>query len=299
MELRHLRYFVAIAEELHFGRAAKRLGISQPPLSQQIRALELELGTPLFARNRRRVELLEAGQTFLVHARRTLEEAERAVWAARAARRGQAGFLTVGFVGTMAYQFIPDVLQRFRSERPHVELGLRELHSADQIRALHEGRIQIGIVRMSSRDPRLQSVRLFSEEWVLALPAKHPLARRKVAALAAFANEPFVVFPRAVEPELHDSLMEQCSNAGFTPHVPIEATQAFSILALVSAGLGVALVPRSLHGVPARGVVFHSVRPRSEPIEVFATWRAGDDGPLLRSFVEIARQTPPPSAQSA
>jgi DNA-binding transcriptional LysR family regulator len=259
VELRHLRYFVAVAEELHFGRAAARLHIAQPPLSRQIRDLEQEVGAELFVRGTRGVELTAAGRAFLGEVRQVLAQAERALRAAQRASRGETGRLRVGFVEAATYSgTLARVLGVFRQDVPDVSLGLFELDSLEQAEALREGRIDVGIVHSPPPDAHrwLRVERVFEDRLVAALPRAHPLAARPHLALGDFAAEPFVFFPRFTGPTLYDHLIAACRSAGFSPRVVQEAAGWSTLAALVAAGVGVSFAPRSVAQVerPGRGL---------------------------------------------
>jgi DNA-binding transcriptional LysR family regulator len=243
MELRHLRYFIAVAEELHFGKAAERLFITQPPLSQQIQQLERELGFLLFHRTQRSVKLTAAGQMFLDEARQTLTALERAAQAGRRVARGEAGWLGVGFVGTATYEALPAALSAFRAAYPEVELVLRELVSARQAQALRDHRIHVGLTRPPLREEDLVSEPLVQEALLAALPAAHPLAAAERLALAALAGEPFILFPRFPSPSYADFVLACCAEVGFQPQVVQEAAEMQTAISLVVAGIGVTLVP--------------------------------------------------------
>ena len=250
MELRHLRYFMAVAEELHFGRAAERLNMAQPPLSQQVRSLEDELGVRLFERSSRRVSLTEAGQIFEGRARRILESAEVAAEEARRAARGELGRVTVGIMSSAMLPTFPPILRRYRAGRPDVEVDLAQLHSNEQLDAVREGRIDIGFVDISapggSRDVDGVTVRVepvWRETLVVALPLEHRLAGRSRVRLAELADDPFIVMPRLPATGLYDRVIGYCQDAGFNPDVRQEAAQLPAVVALVAAGAGVALVP--------------------------------------------------------
>src|SRR5882724_7402550 len=227
MELRHLRYFVVLAEELHFSRAAQRLGISQPPLSQQIRALELDLKAPLFERTNRRVELTEAGRALLVEARATLDQADRAVAIVGQAQRGQIGELRIGFAPSapLIAPFTATLLA-FRKAAPGVRLVLDDQVSTQQIEALLERRLHIGFIRSPSvpdLPDALAAVELYREPLSVFVCADHPLAHSRTVPLKALANEPFVFFPRGHGTTLHDQVFALCRKAGFTPRIEQEA----------------------------------------------------------------------------
>lgn len=257
MELRHLRSFVAVAEELHFGRAAERLHISRPPLTQQIKALEQEVGITLLDRTSRSVRLTEGGRTFLEHARRTLWEADRTIEAAQRAARGELGWLTLGFVNSAAYEVLPRILRIFHARHPDVRLDLRELPTEDQLR-LVGSELDIGIVR----DPRLDDgheltvTPLVHERLWAALATEHPLATATQVELAELAMEPFVMVSRAGTPSCYDHIVALCLGAGFSPQTAEEALQYPSMLGLVAAGYGVALVPACATLLQVAGVAY-------------------------------------------
>ena len=288
MELRHLRYFVAVAEELHFGRAAERLHIAQPPLSRQIRDLERELGTPLFERGPGGAELTPAGRAFLPEARLTLAQAERAQRTAQRAARGETGRLRVGFVDAATNSgILPDVLGFFRMHLPSIGLSLFEMDQAQQADALRDGRIDLGILQSPPADAdrwlRVESVH--TEPLVAALPRGHKLSSRARLSLADLADEPFILFPRHVAPALYDDIMARCRAARFTPRVMQEAAGWHTVVSLVSAGVGVAFVPRSLAQSRHSGVVYRPVRDLRTELGLWATWKRGETSPVRQRFV--------------
>ncbi len=288
MELRQLRYFVAVAEELHFRRAAERLHISQPPLSQQIRALEDELGFALLIRTRRRVELTPAGAAFLRDARALMSELEGAVATARRIDAGQTGRLRVGFVGSALLSIVPGTVERFRASRPGVEIELRERSTVDQLRAVAAGVVDIGLVRPPIEyADELHAETVLRERTVAALPAAHPLASMTRVPLRRLAAEPLVLFPRDQAPGFHDLLIEALAGTGAGPRVIQYAPEMLTIIGLVAAGTGVSLVPASVGRLALDGVAYRPVTgaPRSELV---AITRAGDDSALVRAFVAEA-----------
>jgi len=291
MELRHLRYFVTVAEELHFGRAARRLHLSQPPLSMQIKDLETEIGTLLLARTRRRVELTTAGGVFLREAREILSRVEQATAAARRAGRGEIGELAVGFVTIADYNVLPSVLSEFRAQHPDVRLSLREATTDSQLRDLAEQRIDIGFVLAPIQEEGLATRPLLSEPLVAALPQTHPLARGRAAlSLSRLADLPFILFPRHMAPGLYDDVVGFCRRAGFIPRVEQEAVQMQTIISLVSAGLGVALIPASMRNLGRSGVVYRALREKSPQTEVLVAWRKGENTPTLQRFLECVER---------
>lgn len=285
MELRHLFYFVAVAEELHFGRAAQRLHMAQPPLSQQIRSLEDELGVQLFQRTKRHVELTEAGQAFLSEARLTLAQAEHAIEVARRAGRGETGRLAVGFVGTTTYEVLPIIIRAFQQSYPDVELILHELTTAQQVQALHDKHIHIGLLRPPINDDMLAFETIHREPIGLVLPESHPLAQQTpLASVAALAQERFIMFPRHLGIGLYDQVISLCQDAGFSPQVRQEAVQMQTILALVAAGLGIALVPASARHLRNNGIVYRPLEDVHVYTELAMAWRKKDISPVAQAF---------------
>ena len=292
MELRHLRYFVTLAEELHFGRAAEKLHISQPPLSMQIRALEKELAVTLLNRTQRHVSLTQAGAALLAEARHILARVEQAVLMTKRAGRGEIGELAIGFISVADYNVLPVVLREFRRRFPQVNLTLRESTTDAQIRDLAAGRIDVGFVLPPLNEPSLESVPILREPLIAALPEKHPLARKPgKLALEKLKDAPFILFPRPNAPSLYDNVVSCCKSAGFSPRVEQEAIQMQTIVSLVSAELGVALIPASLINLRRTGVTYKSLKGGSPLSEVHLVWRRGDDLPALRVFVDVALQT--------
>lgn len=265
MELRHLRYFVAVAEARHFTRAARALGIGQPPLSQQVQALERELGTPLFTRLPRGVALTDAGAAFLEDARRILREADQAVERARRVARGELGRVRMGMINSAPFHpVIPKLIREFRRQHPQVALSLEERTTPGLAAAVRNDLVDVAFVRPLLGDEQGLCVDpLLDEDLVVALPSGHPLTRRTRVPLLALSIEPFVLFPRAVGAGLHDEIISACRNAGFSPRVVQETSQVTSIVNLVAAGLGVSIVPASMQQVHSDGVTY---RPIQKPI---------------------------------
>lgn len=289
MELRHLRYFVAVAEELHFGRAARALHISQPPLSQQIAALEEEMGVRLFERVGRHIELTEAGASFLTHSRQVLAHVKQAVNAAQRIENGEVGQLSIGFVSSMAYTCLPWVLRAFGNQYKEVSLLLHELTIPEQVRAIDEGRIHIGLLRPPIANSAVTTKIALEEPYVVVLPDDHPQSRRAKVALKTLANTPFIMFPRRIGGTFYDQVVGLCREAGFDPIVEHEVTQMHAVVGMVSARLGVSIVPASIERLRIDGVVF---RPLAGPVTVRSqtavAWRSGDASPLVQAFVDVA-----------
>lgn len=288
-ELRHLRYFVAVAEELHFGRAAARLNIAQPPLSQQIRQLERLLGADLLRRTSRRTELTPAGAVFLEHARRLLAGADRAAEAARRAGRGELETLVIGFTDSAALSVLPAIVRRFRAARPDVHLELSEGSTQAQLAALERAAMDAVIVRGPVPNPTLRTETLLRESFVVAVPTDHPLARKRSASLRVLSKESFVLFPRHLAPEFHDQLIAMCIKAGFSPEVRAEGAEYQTILSLVAAGIGVSLVPASVKTLGRAGVAFVSLTDARTKATVVLALRRDHPSAGLREFVEVAK----------
>lgn len=290
MELRHLRYFVAVAEELHFGRAARRLHMSQPPLSQQIAALEREMGTQLFRRGGRRVELSAAGQVFLQHAREILSHADFAVRVAQGVDRGEDGELAVGFVGSIAYTLLPWILREFIRRAPKVALMLHEQTIEMQIRSLEDGRLNVGLLRPPIHNPDLEVKTIFVESFVVALPVGHPLSRRQIVPVADLKNESFITFPRRMGGRFYEEIIGLCRRAGFAPNVVQEVTQMHAAVGLVSAGIGIAIIPSSLQVFKIGGVTYRPIDDHEATAEIAVTWRRNDSSPVISRFIEVAQE---------
>ena len=291
IELRHLRYFIAVAEELHFGRAAEKLYIAQPPLSQQIKQLETQIGVTLFSRTRRKVELTEAGVVFLEQARKTMAQAEYAVSAAQRAATGETGTLEIGFVSSATYHdVIPNIVRVFRERHHGVTLALHELTSVEQVQALREGHIQVGFVRPPVGDDTLSLEFVLHETFVAALPSSHPLARTNIVPVAALAVDPFVMLPRNLNLSLYDQIVAICHQAGFSPRVAQEAVQLQTISSLVAAGIGVSLVPAAMQNLRRSGVVYRPLEGVKARIEMAAAYRPDHESAVVRQFLNVVKE---------
>ncbi|MBW4479164.1 MAG: LysR family transcriptional regulator [Tolypothrix brevis GSE-NOS-MK-07-07A] len=289
MELRHLRYFVTLAEELHFGRAAERLHIAQPPLSQQIRQLETELGFELFHRTKRKVELSEAGQVFLDEVQQIFKQLEQAIQVGRQTSRGEMGQLVIGFVSSAPYNILPKILRAFRGSVPGVRLELHELTTNEQLRWLRESRIDVGFVRPPIEDDILNFETIFQESLIIALPDTHLLANQCNVCLRSLKNEPFILFPRLLAPGLYDLIISLCLQAGFSPNVTQEAIQMQTIVSLVAGGLGIAIVPESLQNLQRTGLVYKAVKEATPKTAIAIIWRKNDTSATVQKFLEIVR----------
>ncbi|MHA6163138.1 LysR family transcriptional regulator [Pseudomonas sichuanensis] len=299
MELRHLRYFIAVAEELHFGRAAQQLGISQPPLSQQIQALEQELGARLFERTNRRVELSEAGRLFLDEARQVLAQVEKAADVARRAQLGELGELKIGFTSSAPFTSkLPKALHAFRQQFPAVHLNLKEMSSRDVAEAVLDESIEVGLMRPMPLPQGLEVNELLREPLVAVINASHPLAAGSEQGLhmQALADQPFVFFPRSYGSGLHAQLLSLARQAGFSPHFAQEAGEAMTIIGLVSAGLGVSVLPASFQRMRIDGVVYRTLLDEGADTAVWLVRRVGEGSAMARAFAELLggqRITPP------
>lgn len=291
MELRHLHYFIAVAEELHFSRAAERLHISQPPLSQQIRGLEDELGVKLFERTKRHVQLTEAGKAFLERSYLVLAQLEQAIEVTRRIGRGEVGRLAIGFVGSATYTVLPDILSDFRAQFPAVELRLHELTTAQQIQALHHKQTDVGIVRSAIIEPGLSVECILQESLVLALSETHPLSAQTKVPLSTLADELFILFPAKMGPVFYEQIIHLCQQAGFRPKVAQEAVQMQTIISLVAAGLGIAFVPASLQNFHRSGVIYRPLQDQTPKTGLYLAWRQHDSSLITKAFLSLARKT--------
>lgn len=295
MELRHLKYFVAVAEELHFGRAAARLHVVQPAVSKQVSNLEKELGVRLFRRTKREVLLTDAGTVLYKDARRILGESERAAETARRAGRGQIGRLTVGFIGPAIYGILPLILRTYRERFPSVEMDLHEWTTTEQVKRLHSGFLDIGFVRLPVDDEEFLLERVFWEPVAVALPREHPLAENEKVPLEMLANESFIMIPRWREPGLYDHYITLCRQAGFSPQVVQETHRIQTSVGLVASGMGVAFVPASTRKLKRPEVVYRGLKGSFADLEMAIAWRRDDATAVLREFREVVAEIAPQS----
>lgn len=287
MELRQLRYFVAVAEEANFSKAALRLHVSQPPLSMQIKALEKELGVHLFARSNRGVTLTPAGREFFEEVRSLLERLEQARLRVQQTARGEAGTLSVGFVSIADYGILPPALKDFRARFPRVEVQLHEMTTDAQIRALRDARLDVGIGLAPVDEPDLHFKRVLREELVLAAPATHAVAKSDTPLdLRELARESFIVPPREIAPGLYDLTIGHCRAHGFAPRITQQARQMQTVISLVSCGMGFALVPASVSNLRRPGVVYRALRGKPARIELGVISPKQGHNPLRENFVK-------------
>jgi DNA-binding transcriptional LysR family regulator len=292
MELRHLRYFVAVAEELHFTRAADRLGIKQPPLSLQIQQLEREIGTPLFHRLTRGVELTEAGAVLLDDARRILEQVEQAKARVQSRARGETGHIRVGFAGATDFQpLVPDIIRSYRESYPGVVLSPEQSNTPQLIAGLRSGALDVAFVRPPLSDGEGIAVQpLVEEQMRIVLPAAHPLAGRSSLPLSALAREILILFPRAIGPGLHDTIIASCQQAGFSPVLGQDAPQIPSTVYLVAAGFGVSVVPQSIEHIQAENVAYLRIDGDGPRASIGLAYRRDEQSVAVRNFVALARR---------
>lgn len=289
IELRHLRYFVAVAEELHFGRAANRLHLAQPPLSQQIRKLEDIVGHALFTRTSRAVKLTSAGEIFLERARRTLSKVQEDLEEARSIGRGEVGFLRVGFIGSSMLTALPGMLGRYRRQYPKVNLQLSEFHTSGVIQQLLDSVMDVGVLRDSGSTDGLVVEPLFSEPFVWVLPSRHRLAKRKTLNGAELRDEPFVMPPVIASRRAYDKLVSLCEECGFRPQVVQVAPQWLTILRLVGAGIGVSVAPACVQHIRTPDVTCCRVQSVQPGSDIELAYRIGEDRAIVKTFCDMAR----------
>src|SRR4051794_6378120 len=290
MELRHLRYFRAVAEELHFGRAAEKLHIAQPPLSQQIRQLERELGVSLFTRSTRRVDLTAAGQEYLKRAVAILDAVDDAGDQARRIARGIEGHLTIGCVGSATYSLLPRFVRALRDELPHVEIDIRgEMLAPAQVRALLSGDVDIALLRPPVDTPNVHCERLRRDRLIAALPADDPLASAEVLRLGDLRGADFIAHAGQGRSVMGGLLTAVCADAGFAPRIRHEVSETSTLVTLVAAGLGVAVVPAPTADLDVAGVTYRQLEPSSLGVELIAARLVNAASPAIERALEVLR----------
>jgi DNA-binding transcriptional LysR family regulator len=288
-DLNQLRCFVAVAEELHFGRAALRLNMTQPPLSRQIQILEHIVDARLLERTSRSVRLTPAGRSFLPEAKRILKLSISASQVAQRIGQGKAGSIKIGFTAATAYSFLPDLVKACRQHLPDIDLSLREMVSGDQLEALSSGQIDVGLLRPPVARPEYHSLKVAAEPLLAAIPEGHALAGKEHISLADFDDEPFVMYTPYESRYFHDLLAGQFNKAGILPRYVQHLSQIHTILALVKAGLGVSIVPQAAAALNFAGVRLRElvVDPPS-PVELYLVWRHDHESLLLPQFIAVA-----------
>lgn len=283
-------YFMAVVEaHNNFSRAAERLHIEQPPLSQRIRALEKMLKVELFDRKRRPLQLTEAGRVFLEETRLALTHIERAITQAQRANRGEIGQLTIGVNSSIANSFLPDILRTSRSRFPEVKLVLRELTSSQQLQDLRDRRIDVGFERLPNsyeNEANLRFIPIFQEPLVIALPETHPLAAHAQIPLQALADEPFILPPPELVPS-YGEIINLCQQVGFSPKIVQEATWMVTVLSLVAGGVGVALLRANVQNLQRTGVVYRPILGENLTRQIAVVWRRDDSSVILHEFLKI------------
>jgi DNA-binding transcriptional LysR family regulator len=289
VELRHLRYFIAVAEELNFSRAAQRMHMAQPPLSAAIRQLERDLGVDLFVRTTREVKLTEAGRAFLDGARRTLADAERAAENAKRAAAGELGQLRIAYSWSTRFETLPALGRAFRARHPDVELLAQELWNARMPAAFASGSIDVALSVCPEIAAELELAPIRNERLVVLLPEAHPLAREEAIPLSALADEEFIVFPREIAPRLHDAFMAIYRRGGFEPRVRNESFHTGWDLGVLAEIPAVAMAPRTVTAGLPDGIMAVAISEPTDSLETCLVWRADDSSPAIAAFVAVAR----------
>lgn len=288
MDIRQIRYFVALAEELHFRRAAARLSISQPPLSAAIKALEQELGVALFHRNSKRVIATASGIAFYPEALKVLAQVASASSVARQAGSGLQGRLELGFVAGMILRGLPELLKSYGEAHRGVDVTLREMSSVTQLQAISSGQLEGGFLHFIGLSPLMESLVVRSESFVCCLPLGHPLSGASTINVGDLANECLVMFARDISPGYFDSVIALCEEAGFSPILQHQVTHWLSAVLLVSRGMGVALLPEAYQACAVAGVTFVPIQPPKCSLAHFV-WKVGNANPVLGGFVRVLK----------
>ncbi|MES2046978.1 MAG: LysR family transcriptional regulator [Pseudomonadota bacterium] len=291
IELRQLRYFLVVAEEMHFGRAAKKLHMTQPPLSQTIQGLEASLGTSLFTRSTRSIALTPAGLALIPEARRLLEQAQSLPQLVQRAASGETGHLSLAFVSIADYSILPPYLREFRQRYPEVRIELREATSDVQLQLLENAEIDAGILIPPIPERLAASLvhqKVLSEPLILAVPETHA-KRKNAASLHSYKDLPLIIFPRKIAPALYDTIFACFRTEGLTPAIGQEAIQMQTIVGLVSAGMGIALVPQSVSNLKRHGVIYHALPALHGKVEIDIAWRKENSSPVLKTFLALLK----------
>lgn len=290
MELRHIRYFVAVAEECHFGRAAERLHIAQPPLSHQIKQLELELGVALLTRSTRKVELTPAGRLYLERARAILALVDSAGMEAKGVAAGTLGRLAIGFTGSATYELLPSLARVLRKDFPGIELDLKgEMLTPDQVTALLEKTLDLGFLRPPVRDRGIDVLVLRREPLIVVLPETHSLAASSSVRLADLRDEPFICYPSHRRSVVYEAVFDACQRVGFTPIEVQEVAETSTLVSFVAAGLGVALVPASVQHLKITGAEYRPLAGTTEEVELAVAIRSNDPSPHVARVLSRAQ----------
>ena len=292
MELRHLKYFKTVAEELHFGKAAARLNMAQPPLSLQIRKLEEELGVSLFYRTKRHVELTKEGQVFLEKVYLLFKSLDESIETVRMVSRGELGEIVIGFLASSAYDVLPTIIKHYRKQYPSIHVVLKQQTSAEQLKALQEGTIQIGIISEPIEDETLNFEIIRRESMVIALPKEHPLASKTSSIdLIELANDPFILIGRKSNQHHYDGVINSCYEAGFSPNIVQETAEMSTVISLVSAGIGVAIVPASIQLLLQNEVIYRDIRNNKFNTVTALVWESKNQSSIVKAFVELVKES--------
>ncbi|MEO1298430.1 MAG: LysR family transcriptional regulator [Cyanobacteria bacterium J06636_16] len=291
MEIRDLRYFAAVADTLHFGRAAERLHMTQPALSRQIRSLEAELEVQLFHRTKRSVRLTIAGQAFLADAQQILQHVEQAVSTTRRTARGEMGHLRLSFTTSALRSVVPKIVREFRNRYPDVQLTMTERCTHEQVEAFRAHQLDVGFLYPPVDEKLLAITPLHTETWVVALPQDHPLALRQPLTLSDLATESFILLPRREGPYLYDQIIHLCQQAGFYPNVVQEATACQTRAGLVAVGIGIAFVPEVLQDTGNSAVVYRNLKGDAPSLQLAIAHRRDDDSPIVQHFFQVVEET--------
>lgn len=289
MDLRQLRYFVTVAEELHFGHAAEKLHISQPPLSLSIQQLEKSLGVILLLRTNRTVALTTAGAMLYSEARKLLKHAADMEDMAARVAEGIEGRLIVGFVGAMLFRGLPEAVAAFQRSNPRVDIVLREMNTAEQIEEVRREQIDVGFIHAGNLSTGIESKPLLKEPFVCCLPNGHRYAQRARIDLRDLADETFVLFPRMVSPHYYDRIVALCINAGFSPHISHEVRHWLTVVSLVGQNMGIALVPQSMQKAAFSQVVYLPLTECNMQSETFCIWHNKESSPALSLFIDAVK----------
>ncbi|KAI9129936.1 LysR family transcriptional regulator [Acaryochloris sp. CCMEE 5410] len=291
IELRQLEYFVVVAEELNFRRAAERLHIAQPPLSRKIRQLEQEIGVELLHRTTRKTELTAAGQMYLPEAKRVLAQVKQASAVAKLAEQGKFGHLRIGFEGSSAYDIVPESVRAFKERCPDVTVFAHEMATGDQVQAIREGRVGVGfMVPLGFYGPDLKTKTILQEPLVAVLPRDHVSASQPVVNLSTLRDETFIICPRQYQCGLYDHTITVCHEAGFSPKLIQETHEVQSILGFVAAGLGVALLPASVQRLQRSHITYRPFNPPLEKLNLVIAWRSKNAPPMLPAFLDVVQK---------
>jgi DNA-binding transcriptional LysR family regulator len=287
MELRQLKYFITVAESLHFGRAAESLNLSQPALSKQIQALENSLDVQLLERTKHWVRLTIAGQKFLETAHRILHEVEEGIQVTRQVADGTIGRLRIGLTEATLFSLAPDIIRTYREEYPQVELMLTSGGTESHVEALRTHQIDVGFVYLPIREPSLSIRLLFEEAYIAALPVTHRLAQQKQISLQSLANEPLIFYPRSLAPVLYANFIKCCEEAGFVPTIVHEAELAQTRLGLAAAGGGITFVLSNMQNLSAKGVIYRPLIGDFPTLKLALAWRQSESSPVVHEFLKV------------